>query len=92
MNTAYMVTYDLSQPDRDYEKVKELMKSQPHWAHVLESVWFVKTSLSANQLAQKVRSCVDQSDHFIVSPVDISGSCWFNLDAEVSDWLQRPAA
>jgi hypothetical protein len=86
-----MVSYDLSQPQRNYAKLKAFLRSHGYYAHVLESVWYVKSGLTAYALAQEILEYVDSDDHFVVSPV-AGGSAWYNLDPEVSDWLKSASA
>ena len=59
---------------------------------MLESVWFVQSTLTAHALAQKVLECVDSDDHFVVTPVVGRQSVWFNLDPQVDAWLKRQSA
>ena len=47
---AYIISYDLKAPDKDYDKVTEYLKSFGTWWHHLGSTWVVVTDLTAAQL------------------------------------------
>lgn len=88
---TFMVSYDLSKPKREYEKLEAFLRSHGWYARVLESVWFVKSAESTREIGQKIRMCVDSNDHFVVTPVSVPATVWFNLDPEVSDYLKGAA-
>lgn len=86
--STFMVSYDLSQPNRDYEKVAKYLKSFGTYAKVLESLWYVESDLSAYEIAMGLCEQMDSDDHFIVSPIG-GPSAWYNLGDRVSDWLNN---
>ncbi|MCU1697862.1 MAG: SinR [Mycobacterium sp.] len=84
----YLLSYDLSKPNRNYEDLHKFLRSQVNWANALESVWFVQTSLSALDFAKEALKHMDADDHLLVTPV--SGSpAWYNLDPKVETWLEE---
>jgi len=92
---TYLVSYDLSKPHRGYEELETYLRSNPDWARVLQSVWFVQTQLTARALAEEVARRVDSDDHFVVTPLFTpvgQYSVWYNLDPQVDAWLKRPNA
>jgi hypothetical protein len=91
MSAYYMVSYDLSKPNRDYKKLHEFLRTFPNWAKVLESVWFVTTNLTAYQVAEKVLQHLDSDDHLVVTEIRFPAA-WYNLDSDVEDWLKRSLA
>ncbi|WP_078292388.1 CRISPR-associated endonuclease Cas2 [Mycobacterium sp. D16R24] len=88
--STYLVSYDLSEPDRDYDKLISFLKSHPYHAHVLESVWCVGSSLTVVGLRDRIMSLIDANDHLIVVEMGLS-SAWFNLQPNVSNWLKNSA-
>jgi hypothetical protein len=74
MNTL-LITYNLNRGDDDYaalfEKIRELGTCW-HNASQLDSVWFVRTTLSVAQASKKISSAMDADlDAWVV--IDITG-------------------
>ncbi|WP_300681965.1 hypothetical protein [Nocardioides sp.] len=85
-----MVTYDLSNPSRNYTKVIEAIKSFPGWCHAMESVWIVESSLSAEQVRDRLVPAIDSNDKLMVATMSGAwGTC--NVGTEQTDWLNRAA-
>jgi len=83
-----LVSYDLSAPGRDYPKLQEHLESYGEWAHLLESVWLIKTNSTALQVCQAAEKVVDQNDKIFVIDITNKFAAWNNFDDEVSDWLK----
>jgi hypothetical protein len=84
----YMVSYDLSNPGRNYDDLHKFLRSQADWAKPLESLWIVESNLTALEFVNAALEHVDRNDHILVTP--FSGSAaWYNLDPKVADWLNR---
>lgn len=90
--STHLVSYDLSAPGRDYSTLHTFLKSQSSWARVLESVWYVDTSLSTTALRDKLKSLIDANDHLLVVNVGRAALAWYNLDNEVASWFHKRAA
>lgn len=85
--SIHMVSYDLSQPNRDYPKLIEKIKSiGASWAHPSESVWMIDTNLSVGAVRDGLKTVIDKDDTLFV--VEMTGA-WasLNLDAKVIEWL-----
>jgi hypothetical protein len=82
---VYLISYDLINPGQRYKEVHEEIKSLGAWAKPLESTWFVDTTLSANQISEKVWKHMDANDFLLVIAVkrDYQGY----LKPEIWDWL-----
>lgn len=89
--STYLVTYDLSKPGRNYEDLHKFLRSHTDWAKVLESVWIIKTNLSALELVNAALKHMDANDHIFVTPYT-GAAAWHNLSSDVADWLKRPRA
>lgn len=84
-----LVSYDLSKPGRDYPKLQEHLESYGDYAHLLGSVWLIKTNSSALQVCQAAMKYIDQNDKIFVTDItDSSGAVGNNLGDEVSEWLK----
>lgn len=84
---VYCVSYDLID-DKKYEKLFEKIKSYGYYAHAQESLWFVKTSKTAEELRDELRAVVDKDDKIIVIKVVLPWAS-LNLPKEVNDWLNQ---
>lgn len=91
----YLIVYDLKQPGQDHEAVDNLIRST--WSNgaairILQSTWLVQSSLSVQQVYNKVRTVMDANDLVMVSKVE-NGMCaeptyvgW--LSKAACDWLK----
>lgn len=85
----YLITYDLSAPGRNYENLFDgIKKVSNDWAHPLESVWIVETSLSAGQIRDHLTSHIDKNDKLIVLRLG-KEAAWYGLSDETSNWIRR---
>ena len=83
-----LITYDLKQPDRDYTTLYESIKQcSSVWWHYLESVWIIRTEMTANQCFDKIHPNMDNNDYIFI--VDISHQTrqgWLPKDAW--EWIK----
>ena len=86
---AYMVTYDLSQPGRDYSGLCERIKAiSGTWALIAESSWIVvSTARSAAAIRDDLIQAVDNDDSLFVAELT-GATAWKGLPAERADWLK----
>lgn len=86
---TYLISYDLIKPESspDYARLISMIKSSKYWAKPLESVWLIKTGLSSNEVALKLKEVVDSNDKFLV--IEITND-WtsLNLSQEVINWMR----
>lgn len=80
--SALLITYDLNKPGQNYQGLYEEIKSFGAWWHHLDSTWIVDTRLTVETVADRIRTKVDDSDHFLV--LNITG------DAN-QGWLPKKA-
>ncbi len=83
--STYIVTYDLSAPGRDYKRLFDYLKTYTY-AHVVESVWVIKTYKSAVTLRDEIKRYVDSNDKVLVIKTTREAA-WLGLSAEIGDWL-----
>ncbi len=86
---AYMVTYDLSQPRRDYPRLGERIKAiSGTWALITESSWIVvSTSKSATVIRDDLIQAIDNDDSLFVAELT-GATAWRGLPAQRTDWLK----
>lgn len=81
--TTYLITYDLKTQNKDYNALYDLIKSLGEFFHPLESTWFLKSNLTADELSTKIKPHMCDDDLLFV--VEIS-----NL-TNVQGWLPKTA-
>lgn len=86
---AYMVTYDLSQPKRDYPRLYQRIKAiSGTWAHITESSWVVvSTSKSAVGIRDDLVQAIDSDDSLFVAELT-GAAAWTGLPVERTEWLK----
>lgn len=65
----YMINYDLNKAGKNYDGLHEVIRSFPYY-HALDSGWFIKTTLSAQQVYDKLAPKIDADDYLLVSEVN----------------------
>ena len=83
---AYLVSYDLRKPGRDYEELYKYLKGMPYWGHPLESVWIVESSSSAKEIRDELRARVDDGDGVLVVQ-SARIAAWRNVNCS-DQWLK----
>ena len=87
---TYLVSYDLvgNETITDYKKLIEMIKTSTYWAKPLKSVWLIKTTLSAAEIRNKLKTVTDNNDKILV--IEITNN-WasYNLSKDVTDWMQE---
>ena len=83
-----LITYDLRQPDRNYDAMYEAIKHcGSAWWHYLGSVWIVNTRFTPQECYDRIKPNMDANDYLFI--VDISQKerqGW--LPTKAWDWLR----
>lgn len=89
MNT-YLISYDLGLPETQasYAQLTAYIKSFSHWAKPLQSVWFVKTTKTAGQIRDEIKTSLDSNDKVIVIKVT-PGWGTYAISKQVTDWMHK---
>jgi hypothetical protein len=82
-----LVSYDLRTPGKDYQKLWDHLKSYNSYCKPLESFWFIKTTLSAEEGRDKIRQFMDSNDRLVVVNVTGREAAWNNLGTAISQWI-----
>lgn len=86
--TSFLVTYDLTGPERDYPKLIEHLKSYGTYSRAVKSTWLIVSDLSCEDIRNAVAKQLDSDDKLLV--VELTGSAaWLNLRDATDDWIQR---
>ncbi|MBT4162855.1 MAG: CRISPR-associated endonuclease Cas2 [Gammaproteobacteria bacterium] len=86
--TAYIISYDLSQPGQNYEKVLKAIKSYGNWARLGGSAYIVISQASAVDVRDHISRELDSNDKIFVGVVK-APAAWIGMSDEVSDWLKK---
>jgi len=83
--TRYLITYDLNQPDQEYEDLYDAIKSYSSYIHAMDSVWFIDTSDSASDVRDDLKRYTSSNDELFISKITAWASN--NVDSDATDWL-----
>jgi hypothetical protein len=85
-----LIAYDLHKPERDYEKVADVIKrADGGWAHPQGSVWIVDTTATPETWVKRLQAAGDANDEYLVS--QLQHNWWSaNMDPPIIQWLKDP--
>lgn len=84
-----LVTYDLHNPGRDYDKVAKVLESADSWIHPQGSVWILDTQDNCETWRDSLKNAGDKSDEYFVVQLT---KHWagFKMGKASYDWLKDP--
>jgi hypothetical protein len=88
MKRLYIVTYDLSNPGRNYESLLKRIKTYNGWARLGGSSYLIMTEQSATQIRDNLVQELDSNDKIYVGLMGNSAA-WRGLGDEVSNWIKN---
>ena len=83
------ISYDLHTPGKNYEKVIERIKSFGNWAKVHKSYWYIRSNHSCEYIANRIWEVRDPNDSIMVINTSTDNSYWYNVDSDVSKFMQK---
>ena len=86
MKRVLIVSYDLSQPGRNYEQVVKLIKAEGSWARIGGSAYLVYTEAAPKDVRDRVKQALDGNDKLYVG-VSPAPSAWSGLPEDVAKWI-----
>lgn len=84
---SFLISYDLIS-NKDYSSLYTAIKNYGYYAHILESVWIIKSSYSSSDIRNNLKIHIDSDDKLFVAKLT-GESAWSNLSKEVSDWIHN---
>lgn len=87
--SSFLISYDLIS-NKDYSKLYEAIRNYGAFAHVLESVWIIKSTKSSTNIRDDLMSYIDSDDKLFVAKLT-GESAWVNLSTEISNWIKEHA-
>lgn len=88
MRAAYMVSYDLVSPGKNYERVLAIVKDNPGWARLGGSAYIVLSDRSPSEIRDAIKVAMDTNDKLFVGAIG-APAAWVGLGDEVSEWLKK---
>lgn len=83
----YIISYDLKNPGQKYKDVFEVIKQFGACIKILDSVWLVRTSLTPNEMVDKIHNAADNNDHIFVTEISKKYQGW--LDEESWEFIKK---
>ena len=83
----YLITYDLRQPDRDYQGLYQQIKDSPGWWHYLESSWLISTGETSEDIFNRIKPHIDDNDNILIIKVCKPYNGWLPKKAWV--WIEE---
>lgn len=82
---CFIVSYDLCQPNRDYNELYAALKRFPNWGKLTESTWAVVSNATVVEIRDYLMRYIDSDDRLIVVKGGQSAA-WNRLMAK-NQWL-----
>jgi hypothetical protein len=84
---TYSITYDLGNPNRDYEGVfEQIKKLASGYCRPTKSHWLINSNSTPGEIRTAITAKMDAGDKLIVSEVGNLWATW-GLDKATTDWL-----
>ena len=87
MKNNILVTYDLNKAGQNYEALIEEIKQLGAWAKVQQSVWYLHTPYSADEVLDRLSKVTDFNDSIFVA--NMNNASWRGLSFEVQKFIQE---
>ncbi len=88
MKQVYIISYDLSSPGQNYERVLKAIQNHTDWARLGGSSYIVISNDTVAQVRDSIMKEMDSNDQILVGVIN-APAAWYGLGDEVSDWLKR---
>ena len=79
------ISYDLKNPNKNYEPFYNTLKEQGVWWHYLKSTWLLDTNKTPDQVYEALRHHIEQADRILVGTMVGPKQGW--LEKEAWDWI-----
>ncbi|HNT26562.1 MAG TPA: SinR family protein [bacterium] len=88
MNMAYIISYDLKDPGKNYEKLLHIIKGYENWARLGGSAYIIITTKTPVEVRDSLNKALDNNDKLYVGLVK-APAAWQGMPDEVSTWLRN---
>lgn len=86
MSKALIISYDLVNPERNYEPLIRLIKTYPSWVRLGDSSYLISTPQAPAQVRDSLLNVLDEDDKIYVG-VASAPAAWHGLTDAVSHWI-----
>lgn len=87
MKKVYIITYDLSNPGRNYENLLKRIKTYSAWARLGGSAYLIYTEQSSIHIRDHLTPALDTNDKLYVGRM-ANEAAWRGLADDVSNWIK----
>lgn len=87
MKNNLLVTYDLNKSGQNYDALIEKIKTLGAWAKVQQSVWYLHTSYSTDEVLDRLSKVTDFNDSIFVA--NMNSASWRGLSSEVQQFIHE---
>lgn len=88
MANNLLISYDLHEPGKSYDRVIDKIKTLGGWAKIHFSYWYVDSTLTAAQAASAVWSVMDANDSVFVVDATNNVAAWNNVNPDVEKYIK----
>ena len=88
MKQVLVVTYDLTKPGQNYEKLLHRIKRYNSWAKLGESSYLIYTESTHIQVRDYLAKALDSNDKLYVGVVN-APAAWIGISKEVETWIHE---
>lgn len=84
-----IVSYDLREPDQNYDNLIEAIKSYKNYCKINKSDWLILTSDKCSDIRDYLKKFIDSNDTLFVAELSDKSGWWasYNLRKGAVDWL-----
>ena len=88
MKKVLIISYDLTNPGRNYEPLIKRIKELGPWARLGGSAYLVLTQYTVVQVRDYLWHVMDKSDKIYVG-ISLPPSAWAGMPNDVSEWIRN---
>lgn len=85
----YLISYDLSKPEQDYEGLINAIEKLDSPIHIQKSVWLIDTNFNCNQIYSILSPFLDKDDALFICPLDLGDVNCYSKDLTVKKWFEE---
>lgn len=82
----YIVTYDLNNPDKNYDELFETLKTFPAYSKILKSTWLIASTEPVAALNSKLFPFFDKNDSLFIARLYQDYNCY--LPKTAISWIK----
>ena len=90
MANNLFISYDLSDPDKTFDKLAAEIQKLGDWAQVQPTLWYVKSQFTSEQVTSLLWTTMNASDDSL-TVIDASNNTanWQNIAQDVAEFFEQ---